>query len=100
MQSHSETAKQTFVDVEHAMDEYLDLLDWRIQANANQGYSLGGLILNVAGKVTANYWLSHVFTPEALPSLPSLPSLPLANLPTTLPTHHLISSNRPNPPIF
>ncbi len=65
MQSHSETAKQTFVDVEHAMDEYLDLRDWRIQANANQGYSLGGLILNVAGKVTANYWLSHVFTPEA-----------------------------------
>ena len=65
MQSQAEATKQTFVDVEHAMDEYLDLRDWRIQANANQGYSLGGLILNVAGKVTANYWLSHVFTPEA-----------------------------------
>lgn len=65
MQSQLEATKQTFVDVEHAMDEYLDLRDWRIQANANQGYSLGGLILNVAGKVTANYWLSHVFTPEA-----------------------------------
>ena len=35
-----------------------------MNANANQGYSLGGLILNVAGKVTANYWLSHVYAPE------------------------------------
>ena len=55
----------TLVDVESAMEEYLDQRDWRVNANANQGYSLGGLILNVAGKVTANYWLSNVFTPEA-----------------------------------
>jgi ribonucleoside-triphosphate reductase len=38
--------------------------DWRVNANANQGYSLGGLILNVSGKVVANYWLSHVYAPE------------------------------------
>ncbi|WP_067750239.1 ribonucleoside triphosphate reductase [Orrella dioscoreae] len=53
------------VDVAHAMEEYLSRRDWRINANANQGYSLGGLILNVAGKVTANYWLNEVYTPEA-----------------------------------
>ena len=35
-----------------------------MNANANQGYSLGGLILNVSGKVVANYWLKHVYTPE------------------------------------
>jgi ribonucleoside-triphosphate reductase len=46
------------------MDEYLDRSDWRVNANANQGYSLGGLILNTAGKVTANYWLSNVYSPE------------------------------------
>ncbi|WP_374353250.1 ribonucleoside triphosphate reductase, partial [Chitinimonas sp.] len=57
--------KHTLVDVESAMEEYLDQRDWRVHANANQGYSLGGLILNVAGKVTANYWLSHVYSPEA-----------------------------------
>ncbi|CAB3629792.1 ribonucleoside triphosphate reductase [Achromobacter marplatensis] len=57
--------RHTLVDVESAMEEYLDQRDWRVNANANQGYSLGGLILNVAGKVTANYWLSNVFTPEA-----------------------------------
>jgi len=52
------------VDVADTVDEYLDRSDWRINANANQGYSLGGLILNTAGKVTANYWLTHVYTPE------------------------------------
>ena len=54
------TDRQTLVDVESSVNEYLSRADWRVNANANQGYSLGGLILNVAGKVTANYWLSHV----------------------------------------
>ena len=52
---------KTVVDVETSMNEYLDRADWRVNANANQGYSLGGLILNVSGKVVANYWLSHVY---------------------------------------
>ncbi|PKR89333.1 ribonucleoside triphosphate reductase [Pleomorphomonas diazotrophica] len=52
------------VDVVSSIDEYLERADWRVNANANQGYSLGGLILNVSGKVTANYWLSHVYPPE------------------------------------
>ncbi|MGO3892317.1 MAG: ribonucleoside triphosphate reductase [Paenalcaligenes sp.] len=49
------------VEVGNTMEEYLHRRDWRINANANQGYSLGGLILNVAGKVVANYWLSHIY---------------------------------------
>ncbi len=56
--------RRAMVDVAASMNEYLERQDWRINANANQGYSLGGLILNVAGKVTANYWLSHVYPPE------------------------------------
>jgi len=55
--------KKTLVDVSHAVNEYLDRADWRVSANANQGYSLGGLILNSAGKIIANYWLSHVYPP-------------------------------------
>jgi anaerobic ribonucleoside-triphosphate reductase len=55
---------RTLLDVETSVNEYLEQQDWRVNANANQGYSLGGLILNVAGKVTANYWLSHVYPPE------------------------------------
>jgi len=52
------------VEVGNTMEEYLHRRDWRINANANQGYSLGGLILNVAGKVVANYWLSHIYPAE------------------------------------
>ncbi len=58
------TDHQTLVNVESSVNEYLTRADWRVNANANQGYSLGGLVLSVAGKVTANYWLSHVYTPE------------------------------------
>lgn len=56
--------RKTLVDVYSSVNEYLDRLDWRINANANQGYSLGGLILNVSGKVIANYWLNHVYSDD------------------------------------
>ncbi len=52
------------INVFSSITEYVDQQDWRVKANANQGYSLGGLILNVSGKVVANYWLNHVYTPE------------------------------------
>src|SRR5690554_1014353 len=54
----------TLLDVSSTIDEYLNRQDWRVNANANQGYSLGGLILNSAGKMIANYWLSHVYPLE------------------------------------
>ena len=56
--------KKTLMDVASSVNEYLDRADWRVSANANQGYSLGGLILNTSGKVLANYWLNHVYPPE------------------------------------
>lgn len=52
------------VDVESSVNEYINQDDWRVRANANQGYSLGGMILNVSGKVTANYWLNSVYSKE------------------------------------
>lgn len=60
----SRDAKKSWVDVESSINEYLEQIDWRVNANANQGYSLGGLILNVSGKVIANYWLNYIYTPE------------------------------------
>ena len=59
--SRTRNDQRVMVDVESSVNEYLQKLDWRINENANQGYSNGGLILNVSGKVTANYWLSHVY---------------------------------------
>lgn len=52
------------IDVEKSISEYLDQLDWRVNENANQGYSLGGMILNISGKVVANYWLSYIYPKE------------------------------------
>ncbi len=56
--------RRTLLDVASSINEYLDRSDWRVKANANQGYSLGGLILNTSGKMIANYWLNHVYPPE------------------------------------
>ena len=53
------------VSVAETIDEYLAGADWRVNANANQGYSLGGMILNAAGKLIANYWLDEVYSPAA-----------------------------------
>lgn len=51
----------TMINPIETVKEYLSHTDWRVKANANQGYSLGGLILNTSGKVIANYWLSHIY---------------------------------------
>jgi len=56
--------RKVTIEVGNTMEEYLNRSDWRVNANANSGYSLGGLILNTSGKVTANYWLSHVYPKE------------------------------------
>lgn len=53
--------KKALVEAISTINEYLDKLDWRVNANANQGYSLGGMILNTSGKIIANYWLNHVY---------------------------------------
>lgn len=52
------------IDPISTVEEYVEQSDWRVNANANQGYSVGGLILNAAGKTIANYWLSKVYSEE------------------------------------
>jgi len=47
-----------------AIDRYLDGRDWRIQENANIGYSLQGLNLNVSAAAAARYWLERVYSRE------------------------------------
>lgn len=53
--------RKDVLDALESVNEYLEQLDWRVHANANQGYSLGGMILNLSGKVVANYWLNEVY---------------------------------------
>ena len=54
----------TLVDSTLAVREYIGKADWRINANANTGYSNAGLVNNLAGKLIANYWLDEVCSPE------------------------------------
>ena len=59
-----QTQDKNLVNPAQTVNEYLSKADWRVNANANQGYSLGGMILNSAGKIIANYWLNEIYTPE------------------------------------
>lgn len=54
----------TEINCSESVDEYLSKADWRINANANVGYSHAGLVNNLAGKVIANFWLDEVYSPE------------------------------------
>jgi ribonucleoside-triphosphate reductase len=60
----SREQEKIVIEVGKTMDEYLDQSDRRVNENANQGFSLGGLILNGFGKLTANYRLSHIYPTE------------------------------------
>jgi len=56
--------KSTFFEVEHIVDDYLGMQDWRVKENSNVGYSLSGLLLHIAGSVIANYTLDRVYPME------------------------------------
>ena len=54
----------TFINSTQSVEEYINGSDWRINANANTGYSNAGLVNNLAGKVIANFWLDKVYSKE------------------------------------
>jgi ribonucleoside-triphosphate reductase len=56
--------RDTKVSSKVSIQEYVDKEDWRINANANTGYSNAGMINNIAGKLIANYWLDNVYSEE------------------------------------
>ena len=54
----------TMVNPIETLDEYISKSDWRVNANANSRYSLGGMLGNASGKIVANYWLDKVYSGE------------------------------------
>jgi ribonucleoside-triphosphate reductase len=44
-----------------AIDSYLVQEDWRVNENANMGYSLQGLNNHIASNITSNYWLNKIY---------------------------------------
>jgi len=57
--------KKLFNDAIDAMNDYLDLEDWKVKENSNMGYSLQGLNNFISSEVTSQYWLQEVYPPEA-----------------------------------
>jgi len=47
-----------------AIDSYLVREDWRVNENANMGYSLQGLNNHIAANITSNYWLNKIYPEE------------------------------------
>ncbi len=56
--------KSTLVDYTEIVNQYVKNLDWRVKENSTVTYSVGGLILNNSGAITANYWLSEIYDDE------------------------------------
>jgi len=54
----------TVINYKDTIDNYLKINDWRVKENSTVTYSVGGLILNNSGALTANYWLSEVYDEE------------------------------------
>ena len=56
--------KSTILDYKDIVDQYVKNIDWRVKENSTVTYSVGGLILNNSGAITANYWLSEIYDEE------------------------------------
>ncbi len=56
--------KNTYLDYKETVNNYVNVLDWRVKENSTVTYSVGGLILSNSGAITANYWLTEVYDEE------------------------------------
>ena len=46
------------------VDDYLKLLDWKVNENSNMSYSIQGLNNYIASNVSKNYWLNKIYPNE------------------------------------
>ncbi|TYO97146.1 ribonucleoside-triphosphate reductase class III catalytic subunit [Geothermobacter ehrlichii] len=53
--------QQFMQEAVEAVDSYLTQEDWRVNENANMGYSLQGLNNHIAANITSNYWLHKIY---------------------------------------
>ncbi len=56
--------KSSYLDYKETVNNYVNVLDWRVKENSTVTYSVGGLILSNSGAITANYWLSEIYDEE------------------------------------
>ena len=56
--------KNLFMDAERMVEEYVNLEDWRVNENANMGFSLQGLNNHIVESITKKYWLNKIYRKE------------------------------------
>jgi len=56
--------RNLFMDAEKMIEEYINLEDWRVNENANMGFSLQGLNNHIVEGITAKYWLNKIYRKE------------------------------------
>ncbi len=56
--------KNLFMDAEKMIEEYVSLEDWRVNENANMGFSLQGLNNHIVESITKKYWLHKIYRKE------------------------------------
>lgn len=56
--------KQTIMDVEKVIENYVKVEDWRVNENSNMTYSLQGLNNHITSTAVAKYWLEKIYPPE------------------------------------
>jgi len=56
--------KKMFLDTDKIVNEYIKEIDWRVNENANMGYSFSGLFMHTAGTVISYYVLNNIYPRE------------------------------------
>ncbi|PAB57366.1 ribonucleoside triphosphate reductase [Anaeromicrobium sediminis] len=56
--------RNLFMDAEKMVEEYVNLEDWRVNENANMGFSLQGLNNHIVESITKKYWLNKIYKKE------------------------------------
>ncbi|MBU0497062.1 MAG: ribonucleoside triphosphate reductase [Candidatus Thermoplasmatota archaeon] len=46
------------------VDDYLSMMDWKVNENSNMSYSLQGLNVYATENIISNYWLNKIYPPE------------------------------------
>lgn len=57
-------SREILIDIQHLVAAYLDKNDWRVNENANAGYSYASLLNHISGSVVANFTLENVYPKE------------------------------------
>ncbi len=51
------------------VDQYLEIVDWRVKENSNMSYSLQGLNNYLSSTVIAKYWITRIYPPNIAEAL-------------------------------